>query len=232
MENIRHIYFDLDHTLWDFERNSQEVLENMYAYFPCIHSFYADRDTWVHAYRKENDKLWGLYAQGKVQRADLRTKRFADILSPLLDAKVISELANFYLEHTPRKPYLMKNAKEVLTFLQNLDIPVHIITNGFKETQEIKLEYSGIGAFTQELITSEDSGALKPHLKMFNFAVNKIKAKPNEILLIGDSWEADALGAYQAQWNSIWFNPFKQINKEPQKIKDIQCLSDVYAFFS
>ncbi len=225
----KHLFFDLDRTLWDFDKNSEfalkqiiseEKLEQRVGGFDEFHSIYI----------QENHRLWQLYGQGKLSKSILRYKRFQDSLSHfgLDDIELAKRMGDAYVELSPRQTQLFPNAIESLQELQSIGFQMHIITNGFSEVQYIKLENCGLIQYFDVIICSEVIGKNKPDPLIFAHALSEAKAHPSKSLMIGDDYHADINGAIQSGMQALLFDPHEkeQTNFE-YKIKD---LSEVPTF--
>lgn len=204
----RHLFFDLDHTLWDFELNSELTWRRLYDEFDLASRGITDFGALFAAYNIHNDKLWERFRNGFIKRDELRWKR---VWLTLLDFKVSDpslshELSSAYLELLPSQTALMPNAREVLDHCKGR-YSMHLITNGFEMTQWQKLQYSGIAGYFTEMITSEKSSSVKPQRAIFDFALQKTGAECAQCLMIGDAIDIDILGALNAGWDSVYFNP-------------------------
>jgi putative hydrolase of the HAD superfamily len=219
----KHLFFDLDRTLWDFDKNSEfalkqiiseEKLEDMVGGFEEFHSIYI----------KENARLWQLYGQGLLSKETLRYKRFQDSLLHfgLDDLDLAIRMGDAYVDLSPRQTQLFPNTKESLMELQSIGFQMHIITNGFSEVQYIKLENCGLIQYFDVIVCSEVIGKNKPDPKIFAHALSEAKAIPTNSLMIGDDYHADINGAIQSGMQALLFDPFEkeQTNFE-FKIKDL-----------
>lgn len=201
---IKHLFFDLDHTLWDFDRNSkltfQQIFEEQKINIP-IHDF-------LEAYIPVNLKYWKLYREDKVEKSALRYHRLKETFDSLeyrVSDNLINLISEDYIRYLPNFNYLFDDAIEVLQYLEK-KYHLHIITNGFEEVQNLKLEKSGIHTFFREIITSECVGVKKPNPKVFEFALGKAGAKAHQSVMIGDSYEADVMGAINSGMRAIHFS--------------------------
>lgn len=209
MDKRVHLFFDLDHTLWDFETNSRLALRELYDDFQLdrigVHSF----DAFIEIYEHENEKAWDLYRKGELKKEVLRTIRFQKALEafeasdPLLENK----LADTYLEISPYKTALIPGTIELLEDLKAKDYPLHILTNGFEEIQGIKMKHSGLERFFDHVITSEFIGVRKPDPQAFLGSAKHVGANHEVAFMIGDNLIADVLGAKEAGMNEVFFNP-------------------------
>ncbi len=207
----KHLFFDLDHTLWDFDRNSEETMRMLYAEYTLVGRGIEDFTEFYRVYSGHNDRLWERFRNGFIRRDDLRWKR---IWYTLLDFKVADtalahEMSAAYLEILPTQSLLMPYAKELLEHCQGR-YRMHLITNGFETTQWQKLRYSGIADFFGEVITSERSNSLKPHREIFDYALKTTGATSEDSIMIGDALDIDILGASNAGWDQVYFNPAKK----------------------
>lgn len=208
---MKHIFFDLDHTLWDFEKNSEAALGILYEELNLgneLRSF----QSFHTAYRKINGELWKQYGQGNLQKSELRFRRFHDTLLKfnVNNPELAEQLAKGYVELSPYQINLFPNAETTLIELQKQGHPMHIITNGFKEIQEIKLRNSGIREYFDHVVCSEDVGKHKPAKEVFSAALKKANALSKESLMIGDNYIADVLGAERSGICGVLFDPKKQ----------------------
>ena len=214
---IKHIFFDLDHTLWDFEKNSAK------AYALCFKENKIDLhlQSFLSTYVPINLDYWKLYREEKVSKEDLKTGRLKDSFQALnysISNNLIDKIADEYLAHLPKFDTLFDGTIEILTYLK-AKYSLHIITNGFGEIQNDKIEKSGIKSFFTELITSDEVGLKKPNPKVFEYALSKANAKTQESIMIGDSMEADIQGAINVGMKAIHFNPDKLLFKKHHKIE-------------
>lgn len=202
---IKHIFFDLDHTLWDFETNSAK------AYEICFKNNNIDIDIerFLKKYISINFKYWKLYRENRVTKEALKYGRLKDAFDAIeysISDQLINQLAIEYLEYLPKFNALFDGTKEILEYLKP-KYKLHIITNGFNEVQQSKLEHSGIMKYFTELITSENVGVKKPDPKVFYYALDRAKAEADQSMMIGDSFEADVQGALNVGMKAIHFNP-------------------------
>ena len=204
----RHLFFDLDHTLWDFEANAKATLEDLYELLSLKEKGIHDFDLFYRNYLDHNERLWERYRNGYIKQEDLRIKRMRQ---SLLDFKIADEplaqaMSVKFLERLPTRTILFPFTKEILTYLKDKGYQLHLITNGFEKTQHSKLKYSGLDTFFTEVITSEGSGSLKPHKEIFEYAFQKTKALPGESIMLGDTLDVDIQGAINAGIDQVFIN--------------------------
>jgi putative hydrolase of the HAD superfamily len=204
----RHLFFDLDHTLWDFEANSKATLKELHAALQLHEKGVNDFDLFHKNYLQHNEKLWERYRNGYIKQEELRVKR---MWLSLLDFKIADndlarEMSVRFLDLLPTRTILFPYTKEILHYLTDKGYILHLITNGFEKTQHNKLMYSGLKSFFKEVITSEGSGSLKPNKEIFEFALKRCGAKQEESIMIGDSIEVDITGAMNAGIDQVYVN--------------------------
>lgn len=204
----KHLFFDLDHTLWDHQSNANETLADIYNDFQLFQLSEFNVSEFQDTFHRINHGLWHEYHLGLIDQDYIRNTRFKMILSALgieiYDSEM--ELGKEYLSRCPRKSNLMPHALEVLDYLK-VRYPMTIITNGFAETQEIKIASSGLLEYFDLVITSEQAGWLKPHHKIFDFAVQHAKVTAAECLMIGDNPATDIEGARMVGIDQIYYDP-------------------------
>lgn len=201
---IKHIFFDLDHTLWDFDRNSRLAFERMFV----KHGIRIDLQEFIEIYEPINFNYWKLYRENKISKEELRRRRFSDVFVLFgihYSNSDLDFLATTYIDELPKDNHLLEGVMDVLRYLSERYV-LHIITNGFQEVQYKKLENSGITNFFRTVTTSEEVGLKKPHPVIFQKALEKALAKANESLMVGDTFEADILGAEGVGMHTIYFN--------------------------
>ena len=204
----RHLFFDLDHTLWDFEANARVTLLELYQSMLLEKRGINDFDLFHKNYLAHNEKLWERYRNGFIKQEELRVKRMC---LALLDFKIADELlakemSTRFLDLLPTRTILFPYTMEILQYLTNKNYELHLITNGFEKTQHSKLKYSGLDKYFKEVITSEGSSSLKPNKEIFDFAFKKTGATPTESIMLGDSIDVDILGAMKAGIDQVFIN--------------------------
>jgi len=201
---VTDVFFDLDHTLWDFEKNSALTFHNL---LPAYGVTVALTD-FLKVYVPANLVYWKMYREEKITKSELRYQRLKSVFDTLnysVSDAIINSLAIEYIDQLSSHTHLFPNTLEVLDYLRP-KYRLHIITNGFQEIQEKKLRNSGILPYFKEVIDSEMAGVKKPNPIIFNLALEKAKVRPQSALMIGDSLEADILGAKSAGLHAIHFN--------------------------
>jgi len=207
MPAYRHLFFDLDRTLWDMDRNARETLQELFDHHQLQARGIASAEEFITHYIRYNDVLWDRYRRGLIDKASLRVLRFRQSLAHfgVKDEQLAEAFGEDYVKEAPRKTHLLPGALETL---QNLEkkFTLHIITNGFEEVQHVKLKNCALANFFSSVITSEKAGCTKPDLRIFRYALKSCGAQKQEALMIGDDLEADIKGAQQAGWDQVWLN--------------------------
>ena len=213
--HYQHLFFDLDHTLWDFDTNSREALKEIYHSLNLAGAGVYDFDLFHKLYLGHNERLWDRYRKGQMKVDDLRWKRMALSLLEFKngDEALAHKMGVEFLEILPTKQALFPNTIEVLTYLRDKEYQLHLITNGFEKTQHHKMKTAGIDIFFREVITSEGSNSLKPHPEIFEYALVRTGAEKKRSIMIGDTPEVDILGAREAGIDQVYVNHTG--NKEP-----------------
>lgn len=226
----KHIFFDLDHTLWDFNASAAHTFEMMYAHFQLMELGVSSLHDFINFYHIHNDAAWALYREGKMEKEILRNIRFELALNDfgIDDAALAEKMADFYLYHAPRNVFLFPEAIETLACLSK-KYQLHIITNGFQEVQYIKLETSGMDVYFKEIITSEEAGVKKPDPGIFHYALNRAGALASESLMVGDDAEVDVAGALAVGMDAVYFNPEGKLNllKNVPEISELSALCNI-----
>ena len=209
---IKHIFFDLDHTIWDFDKNAQETLTELYQQYELGQLGLNSCETFIETYTENNHFLWAEYHMGRITKDTLRLERFHKTFIQLGIApeNVPHQFEDDYVNRSPMKTNLFEGSEKVLAYLQE-KYTLHLISNGFKETTLIKMDRCNLNPYFTNVIISEDVGVNKPDPAIFAYALQKAGASKQESIMIGDSLEADIRGAQDYGIKAIYFNP---LNKE------------------
>ncbi len=218
MNDKKHIFFDLDHTIWDFDRNAEETLQELYNTYNLNKLGLNSCADFIATYTENNHQLWADYHLGKITKDFLRSERFRKtfIQMGIHPDAVPQQFENDYVNISPTKTNLFEGAENVLGYLKE-KYTLHIISNGFKETTLTKMNLSGLNPYFNNVIISEDVGVNKPNPIIFEYALDKARALKEESIMIGDSLEADIYGAMNFGMDAIFFNPMKK--EKPEEIK-------------
>ena len=204
----KHLFFDLDHTLWDFDANAKETLLEVYAFFELEEKGVSPFISFYKHYLFHNEILWDRYHKGFISSEELKWKR---MWRTMLEFKLGSEqlakdMSSKFLEILPTKKILFPHTIEILDYLKEKGYSLHLITNGFEKTQWSKINNSGLSKYFTHMITSEASNSLKPKKEIFEYALNKAGASLAESIMLGDNLDADIQGAINAGMDCIFVN--------------------------
>lgn len=223
----KHLFFDLDHTIWDFDKNAEETLHELYHAYNLKKLGLHSPDFFIETYTKNNHQLWADYHIGKISKEVLRSTRFSKTfvelgVSPDL---IPGDFENDYVTICPTKTNLFPHAHDTLSYLHK-KYTLHIISNGFKESTELKIGNTDLAKYFKTIFISEIIGFNKPDKAIFDHALGTSNALAAESLMIGDSVEADIRGAQAYGMNAIYFNP--ECKEKPDDVvHQIYCLSEL-----
>jgi putative hydrolase of the HAD superfamily len=226
IDNISHVFFDLDHTLWDFDKNSALTFEKIFE----LNDIGTNLDEFLEVYVPINLNYWKLYREEKIDKASLRYGRLNDAFNALnveIKTSMIYKLSEDYIKYLSTFNHLFEGTIEILDYLKP-KYNLHIITNGFKEVQQGKLNQANIDHYFQTVTNSEMVGVKKPNPKIFNHALTMAKATPENSIMIGDNYEADIMGALNLGFEAICFNYHNEILSEG--IIEINHLKEIEQF--
>jgi putative hydrolase of the HAD superfamily len=208
INQYKHLFFDLDHTLWDFDANSRHTLKELYLKLDLQQKGVHDFDLFHSNYLAHNEKLWERYRNGFIRVEELRLKRMCQTLLDFkIGDQVLAEtMSTQFLDMLPMRTQVFPHTFEILDYLTDKGYLLHLITNGFETTQNSKLKYAGLKKYFNEVITSEGSNSLKPQKEIFDYAMNKVSCCADECIMIGDSLEVDIQGAMNAGIDQVFVN--------------------------
>ena len=222
-KKIKHIFFDLDHTLWDFDKNSKHTFEKIFI----DNEIDLHIDVFLDCYIPINTNYWKLYRENNISKDKLRYGRLNDTFKALqldVSTKIIYKLSDDYIKFLSSFNFLIEGTIPILQYLKT-KYELHIITNGFQEVQNLKLINSNIDGFFNTITNSEMAGVKKPHQKIFQLAINKARTDFSSSIMIGDNLEADIQGSLDVGMDAILFNYHKDV--VPDGIISIDKLSEL-----
>lgn len=208
MKNYQHIFFDLDHTLWDYDRNVTESLSELYQMYDLRNQGIASFDQFFEAFHHINFQLWDWYNVGKIDKENLRKERFPRIFAHAGIEKweIPASFEEEFMSRTSSKPHVFPHSKEILTYLSQ-KYKLHVITNGFDESQSKKINSAGLTGFFDLVVTSETTGHKKPDPRIFQYVMDQLQTRSEHCLMVGDNPASDILGAQRAEIDQVFFNP-------------------------
>ena len=205
MPQYTHIFFDLDHTLWDFEKNSALAFEKIFQEL----NFPIDAQQFMDIYNPINVAYWKLYERNEIDQETLRVNRLKDAFEAInfsITLEEINSISHLFIEYLTSNNHLIEGTIEILDYLKD-NYKLHIITNGFSFVQEVKLQKSNLTDYFVTITNSELAGHKKPHENIFQYALTLANASKNQSVMVGDSIEADVLGAINFGMKAVYFNP-------------------------
>jgi len=222
-----HIFFDLDRTLWDFNKNSEVSLQQLFRDYQ-LQSTFGSFVFFKSRYEYHNGKLWNAYYQKRLKKEDLMYRRFYLTLKEAgkNDLDLAKEIANDFIEISPLQTATSPHTHETLKYLKEKGYQLYIITNGFNEVQAKKLQNSKLDNYFTKIITSENAGANKPSPQIFEYAFNKANTSASNSIMIGDDLSTDIAGAKRVNMDQIYFNQ-KKINHKNEPTFEINDLLEI-----
>lgn len=204
----RHLFFDLDHTLWDFDANAKDSLSELYDFFKLESKAIGPFDFFYKTYLNHNAILWSRFEKGYITVDELKWRRMWRTLLDfkIADEQLSKEMSAYFLELLPTKKKVFDYTFEILDYLTEKNYAIHLITNGFEKTQWSKLNNAQLSKYFTHVITSETSNSVKPKKEIFEFALNKSGGKIEECIMLGDNLNADIVGAQNAGMDTVFVN--------------------------
>ena len=229
MARYTHLFFDLDDTLWDFQANAYEALMDVFNHHN-LNRYFTDFDQFHQLYEPRNRELWELYGTGDVTKEFLSVERFSHPLRFVgVHNQSFSKLLNSdFLQLMTTKTQLIPHCEEVLDELRAHNYAMTIVSNGFRDVQYDKLRNSGLIHYFDTIVLSEEVGFMKPDARFFQYALDKSAATTNEVLLIGDNYEADIVGARQFGIDALHFDRNSENSMKQTQV--IINLKEIFAF--
>lgn len=232
MQNkYKNIFFDLDKTLWDFDKNSLVALRLLFKQYNLIEKGIPNFEYFIRVYKNINAKLWQLLSKEEIGKEQLKTTRFEQtfLYFSISNKQLIDKISEAYLEETSKGKELISGAKDILEWLHP-NYNLFILSNGFQETQYIKLKAGELEKYFTAVFLSDDIGSFKPNKLFFDYALRESNATVSNTIMIGDDPISDIEGAKNAGMNCILFDPE---NKHKNQFADykINKLSELKAIF-
>lgn len=216
MKKYTCLLFDLDHTLWDYETNSEQTLKVLFLQYGLEQKGVTSFPYFFETFVRINTNLWNLYDKGLIGQDVIRLERFHKVFveAGIEDYALSLKFSVEYLAELPKRENLLPHAKETLEYLHKKKYPMIIVTNGFDEIQATKMSSSGIHHYFKNIVTSQRAGNKKPSKEIFEFALNEAGHKPIDAIMIGDNLLTDIAGARLAGLDTVYFNPSRQPHGE------------------
>ncbi|SMO60668.1 YjjG family noncanonical pyrimidine nucleotidase [Solitalea koreensis] len=222
-----HLFFDLDHTIWDFDKNAEETLRELFIVYDLPSIGLHSADEFITTYTRNNHQLWADYHLGKINKQQLRETRFRKTFMELSvnEHLIPLDFEKDYVRICPTKTHLFPHAHETLAYLQ-AKYKLHLISNGFQESTLMKVENTGLGKYFDNINISEVIGINKPHRGIFDHALTLANGTVDNSIMIGDSLEADIMGAKSIGMDCIFFNP-RNVKHDIEVDHEIACLDEL-----
>ena len=228
MNNMRHIFFDLDNTLWDHRKNAYLTIKELFNQQKITEKYGIDFESFHQVYHDINERLWEQIRDGEIDKDYLRKHRFYDsFLSFGIDDVQLSDyFEHHFLDEILNYNELVDCAIDLLDYLRNKGYIMHIISNGFQEVTERKCILSGISDYFETITSADSIGLRKPRPEIFDYSLNLAKAGKEESIMIGDDWIADVKGAQNFGMDVIFFDVY-QDNPQEAGLKVVRHLSEI-----
>lgn len=231
MKNVRHIFFDLDNTLWDHRKNAYLTIKELFSQ-QKIHELYKiDFELFHEAYHEINEKLWEQIRDGEIDKEYLRKYRFYDtfLRFEVDDQELADHFEHHFLDEILKYNELVPGAADLLEYLESKEYKMHIISNGFQEVTERKCVLSGIADYFETITSADSIGLRKPRPEIFQYSLDIAKAEKSESLMIGDDWIADVKGAQRFGIDIIFFDVYSD-DPEEENLKVIKNLAEIKSY--
>jgi len=231
MKNIRHIFFDLDNTLWDHRKNAILTLNELFQRKEINEKYNLLFDEFHAKYNEINEDLWIKIRDGIIDKDFLRKHRFYDTFLhfDIDDEELADYFEKHFLDEIINYNELIDGTLDILEYLKSKDYQLHVVSNGFHEVTNRKVEKSGLKKYFETVTSAEDAHAMKPDERIFEYSLNVANAKKSESIFIGDDWIADVKGAQNFGIDVIFFDALLE-NKTEKGLKVIQNLEEIRNF--
>lgn len=228
MENIRHIFFDLDNTLWDYRRNAKIILAKLFEEFQIQEKYAFSFNEFYPFYYESNESLWADLRDQKVTKEELRDRRFPEAFRNMgiPNPDFAMDFEERFVNEVTQSNYLVEGAEKLLEYLQ-YKYSIHILSNGFEEVTHRKIENSIIRNYVKTITTAESAGVPKPDPIAFQTALNNAGVEKENSLYIGDDWIADMVGASRFGMKAIFFNPLNENHLWIEEVPVVEKLIDL-----
>lgn len=231
MKNIRHIFFDLDNTLWDHRKNAYLTLKDIFDREGVRKKYDLLFEDFHRQYFTINENLWAKIRDGEIDKEYLRKHRFYDsfLFFGIDDMELSMKFEDNFLDEIINYNELVPGAYELLEYLSEKDYDLHILSNGFKEVTSRKAELSGIKGYFKTILSADEIQIRKPNPEIYEYALNNAGAVKNESIMIGDDWVADVEGALSFGIKAIFFDVFND-NYTSEQFITIKKLDQIKAY--
>lgn len=226
-EQVQHIFFDLDNTLWDHRGNSEITLAQMFRDYHITEKHHISFDEWHPVFYEKNELLWEQLRERHITKEQLRERRFKAPFAyfKVFDIALANEFETVYLDKMGDMTGTVEGANELLEFLKP-NYHIHVITNGFEEVSQNKLNNTGLNKWVETLTCADELGIRKPDPRIFTLAMQKANAQKENCLIVGDDWIADVIGGIGFGWQAIFFDALHDGN-EIENVPNVKKLMEI-----
>ncbi len=233
VRKYKSVFFDLDDTLWDTATNARDSFLEVYSHFH-FDRFFQSFEHFYGIYTVNNEQLWVDYAAGLIAKEELNERRFSYPLQQVGvdDPGLVHDYSGYFFSIVPFKEKLVPSAREVLKVLKERGYRLYILSNGFRELQDQKMQSSDIQQYFDKVVLSEDIGLMKPNPQLFYFAMSATQSELHSSLMIGDNFHTDITGAHNAGIDQVFFNPKQQKKVSFKPTYEVEKLTEVLDILS
>lgn len=222
------VLIDLDDTLIDTIGNTEVTIREIYDDYNLSEYFASFDEFFVNHYRPNNIRLWKAYEKQEISKQQLMDERFVGVFREVADiSDERAQVMNHdFLGRIVLKSSLIDGAVDLLDYLKS-KYRLCVLSNGFSEMQYVKIKSAGLEGYFDEVVLSDVVGINKPQVGIFDYALRKLNAGKSEVIMLGDNYSSDIVGAHNAHIEQIWYNPKKQEAADFNPTYTIEHLSEV-----
>lgn len=225
---MKAILFDLDETLYDHRHACSSGIRAIRELQPALQR--KSIEELEFHFWKMLDRMYVDVIRGQVTQAESRLVRIRALFE-LCGAEApedeLDQLVAVYRRAYVEGMRAIPGALELVTELREQGFRIAVITNGLTAGQQDKLQVCGLTPYVDVFVTAEMVGSMKPHPAMFLETLSRCEAAPQDVLMIGDSWNSDIVGASQVGVRGIWLNRRKDACPDPNLAPEIRELTEV-----
>lgn len=201
------IFFDLDDTILNFKSCSESALEKAFSRLKLKFGSLVFEE-----FSTIDRQLWIQQRQGLLTVQNVIDARFGMLLENLRIEADKEQLKDIFQNNLYYEYCLEPHAREALEYLRR-KYALFAASNGIKAMQSSRLEKGSLSELFSDVYVSDEIGYEKPDLRFFDEILTRSGMKKEEVLFIGDSLEADILGAAKSGMATCWYNPHQTENK-------------------
>ncbi|HEY0754818.1 MAG TPA: HAD family hydrolase [Ktedonobacteraceae bacterium] len=223
---LKAVLFDLDDTLFDHLHSTRQGLQAVCEAYPSLQQL--PLDLLFADYTRVLEEMHLRVLAGSMTIDEGRRERFRRFFQ--LHAPAFADLPST-LEHAAmlhREQYQISRqmVAGALPLLERLhgQVKIALVTNNVVAEQVDKLRVLRLEHLVDELVTSEETGSIKPDPRIFHVALERCGCRAAEAVVVGDSWQADVLGARQAGIRAVWLNRTGRACPDPQLAQELPAL--------